>query len=569
MTMKYCSFAAVALALVASPGTWTHANAAEPAERQARVLIIGIDGTRPDALEKANTPNLDRLIQEGAFTDSAQIFGTRYQKNDSISGPGWSSILTGVWADKHGVHDNSFKGRNYELFPHFFKHLKQVRPDATTVSLVSWSPIAQYIVSEADRSDDLPIPQVKGQIADLRVSAEKLGINTRDGEWHHLVGTRTDGVLRLYLDGKLAGQLNSAGDQFDLEGESLFLGRDTRSGAVTLKGELDDVRLWGRALSADEISELSKVNSTASSALNKQDLVAEFLFDAPTTGDKQATTASLRNTASAAGVRSGVPVAKTTTVHAGNDFRGNAASRSLALPEKSAKEDGVKLSNTGALQKIPQKDFSFEVRFKTTDPGRNVLLGNYAKGVGAVNLELHESNSVRFYVQPANQEPAVNGLAREDLRDQEMARIAAKVLKEDNPDAMFIYMHQVDSTGHTIGFSPDVPEYVKSIENVDSHIGVVLNALRSRPNYSTENWIVIVCTDHGGIQKTHSNGHEIPEIRRVFLIVSGQGAEKGRIKEQAYLVDVAATALAHLTGTADDRLQLDGKPVGLKAVPAN
>ena len=105
--------------------------AAEPVEDRAhkRVLIIGMDGTRPDALLKARTPAFDRLIREGAFTDQALILGKRYQKNDTISGPGWSSILTGVWADKHGVHGNNFKGKNYELFPHFFKRLKRERPD--------------------------------------------------------------------------------------------------------------------------------------------------------------------------------------------------------------------------------------------------------------------------------------------------------------------------------------------------------------------------------------------------------------------------------------------------------
>ena len=82
-----------------------------------RVLMIGIDGVRPDALAAARTPNLDRLIRTGAFTDTTQILGTRYSKNDTISGPGWSSILTGVWADKHGVHDNEFTGKNYRMLP--------------------------------------------------------------------------------------------------------------------------------------------------------------------------------------------------------------------------------------------------------------------------------------------------------------------------------------------------------------------------------------------------------------------------------------------------------------------
>ena len=51
-----------------------------------------------------------RLMKDGIHSPTCLILGDRYQKNDTISGPGWSSILTGVWADKHGVHDNSFNG---------------------------------------------------------------------------------------------------------------------------------------------------------------------------------------------------------------------------------------------------------------------------------------------------------------------------------------------------------------------------------------------------------------------------------------------------------------------------
>src|SRR5436190_5093014 len=70
-----------------------------------KVLFIGLDGTRFDAIEKAKTPNLHALMNEGIYSDTCLILDDRYQKSDTVSGPGWSSILTGVWADKHGVHD--------------------------------------------------------------------------------------------------------------------------------------------------------------------------------------------------------------------------------------------------------------------------------------------------------------------------------------------------------------------------------------------------------------------------------------------------------------------------------
>ena len=34
-----------------------------------KVLLIGIDGCRPDVLKIANTPNIDQLINKGIFFD--------------------------------------------------------------------------------------------------------------------------------------------------------------------------------------------------------------------------------------------------------------------------------------------------------------------------------------------------------------------------------------------------------------------------------------------------------------------------------------------------------------------
>ena len=97
----------------------TVCRGSEPNIPEGRVLVIGIDGVRPDALQIADTPAIDELISEGAFTNNTKILGDRYRENETISGPGWSSFLTGVWADKHGVNDNTFRGENYDEY-HIF-----------------------------------------------------------------------------------------------------------------------------------------------------------------------------------------------------------------------------------------------------------------------------------------------------------------------------------------------------------------------------------------------------------------------------------------------------------------
>lgn len=136
---------------------------------ERKVLFIGIDGCRPDAITKASTPHLDQLIKEGAYSTNTSILGPRECGNETVSGPGWSSIYTGVWADKHGVMNNDFVDSNYERYPHFFSLLRQKRPNAITASFCDWKPIAEKIVSHAT-VNECPTEELKG--AEAYVAAD-------------------------------------------------------------------------------------------------------------------------------------------------------------------------------------------------------------------------------------------------------------------------------------------------------------------------------------------------------------------------------------------------------------
>ena len=103
--------------------------------RTPKVLLIGIDGVRPDVLAEVDTPNLDGLIAEGAFTDAART------GLPSVSGPGWSSFLTGVWPAKHGVLDNEFENKNYAEYPDLFTRIEGLHPDLETWVAADWLPL--------------------------------------------------------------------------------------------------------------------------------------------------------------------------------------------------------------------------------------------------------------------------------------------------------------------------------------------------------------------------------------------------------------------------------------------
>ncbi|MBJ6368937.1 alkaline phosphatase family protein [Snuella sedimenti] len=128
----------------------------EPEAIKNKVLIIGIDGCRPDALMVANTPNVDALISNATYSLDARCLFT------TSSGPGWTSMLSGVWQDKHNVTNNSYSSPNFAGYPHFFKHVEQDDPDNRTVSIVQWNPINDYMASlqadvviNADTDDDV------------------------------------------------------------------------------------------------------------------------------------------------------------------------------------------------------------------------------------------------------------------------------------------------------------------------------------------------------------------------------------------------------------------------------
>ncbi|MCG8307937.1 MAG: alkaline phosphatase family protein [Cytophagales bacterium] len=126
--------------------------------KENKVLIIGIDGCRPDALIEAFTPNIDKLIENGAFTPVATTRPT------TSSGPGWSNMLTGVWQNKHGVEDNSFANSNFNSYPHFFNRLKEHDPSLVCASIVRWEPIQSQISKKADIDFNISVTDLAGKI---------------------------------------------------------------------------------------------------------------------------------------------------------------------------------------------------------------------------------------------------------------------------------------------------------------------------------------------------------------------------------------------------------------------
>jgi predicted AlkP superfamily pyrophosphatase or phosphodiesterase len=106
-----------------------------PEVQSKKVLLIGIDGVRTDILASANTPNIDKLAEDGFYTDNA------WTRPPTVSGPGWSNMLTGVWPDKHLVEGNDFTGNDYDSYPDFLTLVEHSQPSFETFAVVNWLPL--------------------------------------------------------------------------------------------------------------------------------------------------------------------------------------------------------------------------------------------------------------------------------------------------------------------------------------------------------------------------------------------------------------------------------------------
>ena len=73
------------------------------------VIVIGFDGLSPDGIEKASTPNFDKIISEGSYSFHARaVLPTSSSTN-------WASMIMGAGPEQHGITSNSWEKDNFVL----------------------------------------------------------------------------------------------------------------------------------------------------------------------------------------------------------------------------------------------------------------------------------------------------------------------------------------------------------------------------------------------------------------------------------------------------------------------
>ncbi len=96
--------------------------------------------------------------------------------------------------------------------------------------------------------------------------------------------------------------------------------------------------------------------------------------------------------------------------------------------------------------------------------------------------------------------------------------VLAEIADEACSDFIFVIYEPTDSTGHGRGFSFNNPEYKESFLQADEYGYETIEAIKARETYDTEDWLIIVTSDHGGIGTKH--GKESIQERMTFAVMN-------------------------------------------------
>ncbi len=93
-----------------------------------------------------------------------------------------------------------------------------------------------------------------------------------------------------------------------------------------------------------------------------------------------------------------------------------------------------------------------------------------------------------------------------------------EVTSVDCADFVFIVYEDTDSAGHNFGFSFNNPVYKNAFNQKDNYGYEVIKSIEARETYDTEDWLIVVTSDHGGIDTGHG-GPSIQE-RMTFVVTN-------------------------------------------------
>jgi len=143
LNFRRCITALIWLTLMSVHGT----ALAEPTPSPKVVFVI-VDGIPADVIERVATPHMDAIAKEGAYA-RAQMGGPVGEPGETptVSAPGYMSLITGTWANKHNVYENYDLSPNYDYW-NIFRVAKAVSPTIKVGIFSTWTDNRTVLLGE-------------------------------------------------------------------------------------------------------------------------------------------------------------------------------------------------------------------------------------------------------------------------------------------------------------------------------------------------------------------------------------------------------------------------------------
>jgi predicted AlkP superfamily pyrophosphatase or phosphodiesterase len=113
-----------------------------------KAVFIIIDGVPADVIEKLDLPFIHEISQAGGYTRAHQGGDkNNITKTPTISAPGYSNVLTGVWGYKHNVWDNDIAAPNYNYW-NIFRMARVAKPTLKLGIFSTWEDNRTKLIGE-------------------------------------------------------------------------------------------------------------------------------------------------------------------------------------------------------------------------------------------------------------------------------------------------------------------------------------------------------------------------------------------------------------------------------------
>jgi len=192
--------------------------------------------------------------------------------------------------------------------------------------------------------------------------------------------------------------------------------------------------------------------------------------------------------------------------------------------------------------------------FSTWLDNRTKLVGEGLPQTQNIQLDYHfdgfELDTVNF---PHDKESNYIHQIDEHVTDE-----AARYIRAEAPDLSWVYLEYTDDMGHRFG---DSEKMYRAIEMVDDQIGRIWQAIEHRQENFSEDWLLVITTDHGRDSQGKHHGKQSDRERTTWIVTNAKDLN-AHFQQAPAVVDIMPTVARFLNITIprDNLMELDGIP---------